>query len=180
MSMNNVLKITLWGHDVGRLAWNDMERRAFFSFSPSFLTSGYDIAPLTASLSLPYLRQGGIYKGNIEQKIYKGLPEFLADSLPDRWGETLISRWRRENMPDVNFTSVDALAFMGKRAMGALEFEPCLDQWSEPVDLELSCLYKIADDILNERAEAVDNVNGIDGKYINEIGEYLKNRVLVQ
>ena len=92
MSMNNVLKITLWGYDVGRLVWDDKERRAFFSFSPSFLSAGYDIAPLTASISKPYLRQGGIYKGNIEQKIYKGLPEFLADSLPDRWGETPASR----------------------------------------------------------------------------------------
>ena len=80
--MNNVLKITLWGYDVGRLVWDDKERRAFFSFSPSFLSTGYDIAPMTASISKPYLRQGGIYKGNIQQKIYKGLPEFLADSLP--------------------------------------------------------------------------------------------------
>ena len=87
--MNNVLKITLWGYDVGRLVWDDKERRAFFSFSPSFLSTGYDIAPMTASISKPYLRQGGIYKGNIQQKIYKGLPEFLADSLPDRWGESL-------------------------------------------------------------------------------------------
>ena len=46
--MNNVLKITLWGYDVGRLMWDDKARRAFFSFSPSFLSTGYDIAPLTA------------------------------------------------------------------------------------------------------------------------------------
>ena len=84
--MNNVLKITLWGYDVGRLVWDDKERRAFFSFSPSFLSTGYDIAPMTASISKPYLRQGGIYKGNIQQKIYKGLPEFLADSLPGKLG----------------------------------------------------------------------------------------------
>ena len=170
MSMNNVLKITLWGHDVGRLVWDDKERRAFFCFSPSFLSVEYDIAPLTASISKPFLRQGGIYKGNKQQKIYKGLPEFLADSLPDRWGETLISRWQRENMPDVTFTPVDAMAFMGKRAMGALEFEPCLGQWSEPVDLELSCLYKIADDILNERAEVVDNVNSASMQSLYLVG----------
>ena len=170
MSMNNVLRITLWGHDVGRLVWDDKERRAFFCFSPSFLSVEYDIAPLTASISKPFLRQGGIYKGNKQQKIYKGLPEFLADSLPDRWGETLISRWQRENMPDVTFTPVDALAFMGKRAVGALEFEPCLGQWSEPVDLELSCLYKIADDILNERAEVVDNVNSASMQSLYLVG----------
>ena len=168
--MNNVLKITLWGYDVGRLVWDDKESRAFFSFSPSFLSAGYDIAPLTASISKPYLRQGGIYKGNIQRKIYKGLPEFLADSLPDRWGESLISRWQHENMPDVKFTPVDALAFMGKRAMGALEFEPCFDQWSAPVDLELSCLYKIADDILNERSEAVDNVNSASMQSLYLVG----------
>ncbi|MDD6779501.1 MAG: HipA N-terminal domain-containing protein, partial [Prevotellaceae bacterium] len=168
--MNNVLKITLWGYDVGRLVWDDKERRAFFSFSPSFLSAGYDIAPLTASISKPYLRQGGIYKGNIQRKIYKGLPEFLADSLPDRWGESLISRWQHENMPDVKFTPVDALAFMGKRAMGALEFEPCFDQWSAPVDLELSCLYKIADDILNERSEAVDNLNSASMQSLYLVG----------
>ena len=54
--------------------------------------------------------------------------------------------------------------------MGALEFEPCLGQWSEPVDLELSCLYKIADDILNERAEVVDNVNSASMQSLYLVG----------
>lgn len=168
--MNNILKITLWGHDVGRLMWDDKERRAVFSFSQSFLSTGYDIAPLTASVNKPYLREGGLYKGNIQQKIYKGLPEFLADSLPDRWGETLMSRWQCENLPDVRFTPVDALSFMGKRAMGALEFEPSIDQWSNPVDLELSCLYKIADDILNERNVVMDNVNTANMQSLYRVG----------
>lgn len=168
--MDNILKVKLWGNDVGRLAWDKKGRRALFSFSPSFAAKKYNIAPLTASISNPYLRQGGIYKGNTKKKIYKGLPEFLADSLPDRWGETLMARWSKENMPNVHFTPVDALAFMGKRAMGALEFEPCLEDWDKPVEVELSCLYKIADDILNERTKVQEHISAASMQSLYLVG----------
>lgn len=49
----------------------------------------------------------------------------IADALPDRWGNAIFDAWLRDHHirhSDVN--PVDRLSFTGKRALGALEFEP--------------------------------------------------------
>ena len=64
------------------------------------------------------------FYGNPGEK-YQGLPEFIADSLPDSWGNTLFDKWMSENnISSVRSNSLLKLSFMGRRAMGALEFYP--------------------------------------------------------
>jgi serine/threonine-protein kinase HipA len=61
--MTEVLKVFLWGQEIGRLAW------------------------------------------------------------PDAWGNMLFEQWRKDNrLTERNVTSIEKLAFIGKRGMGALEF----------------------------------------------------------
>lgn len=75
---NNVLKVTLWGMTVGRLYWNKERGRAYFTYDQDFLTKGLDIAPLTASINSPLSQRGMPHAGNTD-KLYAGLPEFIAD-----------------------------------------------------------------------------------------------------
>lgn len=50
---------------------------------------------------------------------------FLADSLPDSWGNQLFELWRQQNhLSNADITPLDKLSFIGKRGMGALEFLP--------------------------------------------------------
>ncbi len=58
-------------------------------------------------------------------KTFNGLPGMLADSLPDNFGNAIISRWLAENgrNPD-SYNPIERLLYQGKRGMGALEFEP--------------------------------------------------------
>ena len=49
---NNVVKVLLHDEEVGRLYWDVKQRRAVFSFAPSFVSQGLDIAPLTASVKV--------------------------------------------------------------------------------------------------------------------------------
>ena len=74
---NNVLKIVLWGMTVGRLYWNKEHRRSYFTYDRDFLTKGLDIAPLTASINSPLSQRGLPHAGNTD-KLYAGLPEFIA------------------------------------------------------------------------------------------------------
>jgi len=59
---------------------------------------------------------------------FKGLPGMLADSLPDKFGTTLIDAWlaRQGRLAD-DFNPVERLCYVGARGMGALEFAPAID-----------------------------------------------------
>mgnify|MGYP001543831744 FL=1 len=122
---NNIVNVMLWGEEVGKLYWDERNRRAIFNYHPDFVKKGLEIAPLTASV------KGGAAKGmpisGNKDKLYQGLPPFLADSLPDRWGNMVFDRWAAQNrIPKRMLTPVDKLSFIGKRGMGAFEFVPAL------------------------------------------------------
>ena len=62
---------------------------------------------------------------DLPEPTYRRLPGMLADALPDDFGNTLIDAWMaREDIQKSDITSLDRLAYMGKRGMGALEFRP--------------------------------------------------------
>ncbi len=151
---DNVLKVMIWGIEAGRLYWNKERRKAFFTFANDFLQKGWDIAPLTASIHSPLSQRGLAHAGNTD-KLYAGLPEFIADSLPDSWGNDVFRQWAASHkIPMRHLTSVDRLAFIGKRSMGALEFEPAYEPDNEAFSVDLQSLYQLAQQIFTERQEA--------------------------
>ncbi len=48
--MKDVLKVFLWGQEIGRLSWHDARKTTFFVYNPEFLKGTLDIAPLAASI----------------------------------------------------------------------------------------------------------------------------------
>ncbi|HLW49472.1 MAG TPA: type II toxin-antitoxin system HipA family toxin, partial [Sphingobacteriaceae bacterium] len=86
---------------------------------------------------------------------FRGLPGLLADSLPDRYGKELINVWlARQGRPENSLNPVELLCFIGKRGMGALEFEPAIQQESPSYGLELSDLLETTKALLQNK-EAV-------------------------
>jgi serine/threonine-protein kinase HipA len=57
-------------------------------------------------------------------KTFKGLPGLLADSLPDDYGNSVIDEWFAAKGMEVSVTPLDRLSYIGKRGMGAIEYEP--------------------------------------------------------
>ena len=149
---NNIVSVRLWDKEVGRLYWSNAHGCAVFSYNPTFIVRGLDIAPLTHSIKDGANRP---FFGN-KEKLYEGLPEFIADSLPDRWGTLIFERWADENNIRRNeITSVDKLKFIGQRGMGALEFMPATDiKENKKEDLKLEGLYVLAKKIFEERQQA--------------------------
>ena len=146
---NNIVRVILWGKEVGSLYWDDRRKRSVFTYHPDFLKEGVDIAPLSASIKNPRNRLP-IY-GLPNDDIFCGLPAFIADSLPGRWGNAVFDAWAAENhIRASEITSVDKLLFIGKRGMGALEFEPA-EEFTQECNFELSELYKKAMEILQGR-----------------------------
>lgn len=142
---NNIVSVKLWGMEVGQLYWDAKLRCAVFTYTMDFVNKGLDIAPLTASIHSVRSRKGMPYQGN-KEKLYAGLPEFIADSLPDHWGNTVFDKWAaQQKIPRSTLTPVDRLSYMGKRSMGALEFEPAYVKGDDAFPVKLSALYQFAE-----------------------------------
>lgn len=147
--MRETLKVMLWGKEVGRLAWHDRRKLAYFLYNPEFLRGNLDVAPLTASIHNPASTRA-IF-GETE-RIYQKLPAFIADSLPDAWGNRLFEQWRKEqHVSSSSVTPIEKLAFIGKRGMGALEFVPEIERGAGPDNLNIKALADLAQKIVEER-----------------------------
>ena len=48
--MISSLKVILWGEEIGRLAWDDRRRLAYFMYNPEWIKRGLNISPLVAPI----------------------------------------------------------------------------------------------------------------------------------
>lgn len=147
-----ILKVMLWGREVGRLCIDPRRHLPYFEYNREWIENGLDISPLDASIKLPQnLRP--IFGAS--EKMYQKLPPFLADSLPDAWGNALFEQWRlQQGIKPGEITSLDKLAFIGKRAMGALEFFPETYDFNPVEDIKLKALIDLAEQIYTQRENA--------------------------
>lgn len=144
------LKVLLWGQEIGRLSWDGKRGVSYFEYSREFMQGKLDAFPLVASITSPISKRPII--GDKEMAQYHKLPPFLADSLPDAWGNQVFECWRIEQgIRSQNITPLDILSFIGKRGMGALEFIPESSGIKESEVLNLKSLTNLAQRIFIER-----------------------------
>lgn len=116
------IEVFLWEKFVGAAALDPKLGYYVFAYDKTFGKSGIEVSPLKMPLrdtEEPYVFT------DLPQATFKRLPAMLADSLPDDFGNALIDRYMADKGISANrITALDRLAYMGKRAMGALEFKP--------------------------------------------------------
>ena len=150
--MAKILKVILWGEEIGRLAWDVHRHLSYFVYNPDFVRKGLNISPLVAPID--GVRALAPVWGE-DAKIYQKLPAFVADSLPDAWGNQLFELWRQQNhLANADITPLDKLSFIGKRGMGALEFEPELSRERKADKIDMKSLADLAARIYSERENA--------------------------
>jgi serine/threonine-protein kinase HipA len=139
----DIVEVRAWNQQVGAIALDPRLGFYAFEYAPSFLRTGIELAPLT--MPLREAQQPFIFPG-LPELTYKRLPAMLADALPDDFGNSLIDAWMaQEGVVSVDITALDRLAYMGKRALGALEFRPSRGPRAHsPTALELSKLVETA------------------------------------
>ncbi len=117
----DVVNVYLWGQHVGAVALDPNWGYYVFEYTPEFASLGVEPAPL----QMP-VRQGGTFMfTDLPEITFKRLPAMLADSLPDDFGNALIDRYMaNKGLDKSKVTALDRLAYMGNRAMGALEYKP--------------------------------------------------------
>ena len=150
--MLKTLKVTLWGEEIGRLSWDERRRLSYFTYNPEFVKKGLNISPISAPID--EIRSLTPIWGE-SAKIYQRLPAFVADSLPDAWGNQLFDLWRQQNhLSSADINPLDKLAFIGKRGMGALEFMPEVPIERRADKIDIKSLADLAERIFAERENA--------------------------
>lgn len=134
----------------------DVADVAVFQYDPAFVDSGWEVSPLTMPPApAPYSFPG------LSRETFKGLPGLLADSLPDRFGNSLIDLWlASQGRTAESFNAVERLCYMGTRGMGALEFAPPIGPAPlQGEDLDVSALVKLTSDVLTQRQELIASLD---------------------
>ena len=150
--MIKTLRVILWGEEIGRLAWDERRRLSYFTFNPEFVKKGLNVSPLVAPVD--GVRAMAPVWGE-DAKIYQRLPAFVADSLPDAWGNQLFDLWRQQNhLANADITPLDKLSFIGRRGMGALEFLPEMTRERRAGKVDVKSLADLAERIFAERENA--------------------------
>ena len=144
------LKVMLWDKEIGRLSWDARRGGSYFEYNPALLGGELDPFPLVASVKSPASRRPII--GDKEARLYRKLPPFLADSLPDAWGDQVFECWRIQNgIRNQEITPLEILSFIGRRGMGALEFVPESSGIGKAERLNMKALTDLAQRIFTER-----------------------------
>ncbi len=150
--MIKLLRVILWDEEIGRLAWDERRRLSYFTYNPEFVKKGLNISPLSAPVT--GVRALAPVWGESE-KIFQRLPAFVADSLPDAWGNQLFDLWRQQNhLSGADINPLDKLSFIGRRGMGALEFLPEVSHERKTEKIDMKSLADLAERIFVERENA--------------------------
>ena len=116
------VQVNIWGQFVGAVAPLRGKPGFYeFSYAPEFEKGRLELSPILMKMrskrrfSFP----------SLAQESFHGLPGLLADALPDKFGNALIDEYlARRGIPPGDITSLQRLLYVGRRSMGALEFEP--------------------------------------------------------
>jgi serine/threonine-protein kinase HipA len=152
--MDALLNVTLWGNEVAAVIWNKETESATVEFYESFAAKRLDIAPLTMPLEDISRGERVFSFPSHRGKTFKGLPGMLADSLPDDYGNKILDEWfAGKGMSLSTPTPLDRLCYIGKRGMGALEYEPAHNDkaLNESSRIEIAQLMALAKEALNQR-----------------------------
>lgn len=140
------LKVEFRGKPVGTLSLTPDNRLNVFEYDKSWIADGFSISPLELPL------KSGVF-------IAKPLPFFgnfgiFEDSLPDGYGRYLLHKaLLRKGIDDSDLSSLDRLALVGDKGMGALSFSPAISLEEEESFCDFDRLQQIALEVLKEQQD---------------------------
>ena len=143
------ISVAYQSHNVGALSFDTERGTSAFQYTRSFVKTGIELSPFHMPLS------NRIYSfPGLDYEAFKGLPGLLADSLPDDFGNAVLSAWvagRGESVSDIS--PLHRLKYTGKRGMGALVFKPAMQikSLNTSHEVEVGSLVKIAQEVLDSR-----------------------------
>lgn len=140
------LEVMFRGRPVGRLALAPDNRLSVFEYDKSWIAEGFSISPLELPL------KAGIFVAK-PQPFYGNFGIF-EDSLPDGYGRYLLHKaLLRKGINDSDLSSLDRLAIVGDKGMGALTYSPAIKIEPEDTITDFDRLQQIALEVLREQQD---------------------------
>ena len=126
------IEVYIWEKYVGALV--KTSQGIAFQYDPEFKKSGLNLSPL----NLP-LEGKDVYINETDWKDTDGIPGFIYDSLPDRFGNNLLRAYFTDKgLTDNDIDVFTKLQYIGSRGMGALEYHPAqeIEQTDDVISME--------------------------------------------
>ena len=135
--------VKIFGKKLGTLYDNDGFIQ--FQYDAKFIENGFNISPY----KLPFTTE--LYS-NIDNRYFQTLAGVFFDSLPDKFGtKVLEAYYESKGVSSHELSVLQKLIFLGKRGMGALEYEPSekiLDIADIAEPLEIRAMYDASKKII--------------------------------
>jgi len=148
--VEQVVEVTCRETRVGAASFDAGTGLGAFEYAPSFIDGGIELSPISMPLA------SRIYSfPTLGRETFDGLPGLLADSLPDDFGNSILTEWvARQGRAANELSPLEKLQYIGKRGVGALEFRPAtqLKGLNASQQLQLDRLVATAQEVLDQRA----------------------------
>ena len=133
----DVIEVRSWDRTIGAVALDPRSGFYAFEYDADWVNSGIELSPLKMPRGVGVF----VFPGLSEVTFHR-LPPMLADSLPDRFGNALVTATLvAEGIQERAITPLDRLAYTASRGMGALEYRPPLDHHDQhPTAIQLADL----------------------------------------
>lgn len=160
----NLLEVIIWKKLVGVIIWNEAKKTSTFEYAKSFIRSGIQLSPIINPTSKKIISSVQKLEYSSESNLLfdtnKGLPLFISDSLPDKFGTELFSKYlEKEGKNYRDLTPIEKLSYIGNRGMGALEFIPAKHKQTSTKTLNLKSLNELSTSLLkNEPIANIDDM----------------------
>lgn len=161
------IKVFYKNQEVGFLSVNPNNSNYYaFRYADSFISTGIELCPFLMPLA-----KRTYYFDNLSIESFKGLPPLFVDSLPDRYGSELLFAWQKI-FNKATLSTLEALSYIGKRGMGALEYVPSVDKigLDEKQIIEIDSLVEVANEVLNEREKISYDLKNIKLRQLISVG----------
>jgi len=157
-----IVEVKLYGETVGSAEWNASRGSSVFQYSNEAIHRRIEPSPIIMPT------RESVFETNRDHINFHNLPYLLSDSMPDDFGNMMMKEWlRQKNLSIYDINPVDLLSYVGKRGMGALEYEPVNHKETSNYNINVADLLEVAKKVIEEREET--SFNDLDKDSLLEI-----------
>ena len=151
------LSIYYHGIEAAVISYDIDKLHGYFEYTPKFVNTGIELAPL----KMPLQRNKVYQFPHLNPATFHGLPGLVADSLPDRFGTSVLNQWVAQQGRVQPISVVERLQYTGSRGMGALEYRPSrqLKNLNASQAIDLAELTSLAQSVVNKRKSLSVSIN---------------------
>lgn len=150
-----IVEVKLYGKTIGSVVWNEDKGSSTFQYSNEIQRSKLEPSPIIMPT------QEKTFETTRNHINFHNLPYLLSDSMPDAFGNMMMREWlKQKNLSIKDINPVDRLTYVGKRGMGALEYQPINHKEDNQQNIEVEELLEVAKKVLEGKEDtSYDNLN---------------------